>query len=68
YYPGWRAWVDDREVDVLRADSLFRAVALSGGAHRVRLLYDPASFKIGAGLFMLTALALVAWGVRRRKK
>ncbi len=68
YYPGWRAWVDDREVDVLRADSLFRAVELSAGAHRVRLLYDPASFKIGVGLFAVTVLALTAWGVRKRKK
>ncbi len=68
YYPGWRAWVDDREVEVLRADSLFRAVELSAGAHRVRLLYDPASFKLGVGLFAVTALALTAWGVRKRKR
>ena len=31
YYPGWRAWVNDREVEVLRADYLFRAVELPAG-------------------------------------
>jgi len=68
YYPGWRAWLDDREVDVLRADYLFRAVELPAGAHRVRLLYDPASFKMGVGLLAVTVVALVGSGVRSRKK
>ncbi len=68
YYPGWRAWVDDREVDVLRADYLFRAVELPAGAHRVRMLYDPPLFKIGVGLFALTGIALTAWGVWKKKR
>jgi hypothetical protein len=67
YYPGWRAWVDDQEVAVLRADFLFRAVEVPAGAHRVRLLYDPWSFKIGEGLFALTVMGLAAWGIRRWK-
>jgi hypothetical protein len=68
YYPGWRAWVNDREVSVLRANYLFRAVALDAGASRVRLLYDPLSFKTGAGIFAVTTLALIGWFVWRRKK
>jgi hypothetical protein len=67
FYPGWRAWVNDREVEVLRANYLFRAVEISAGAQRVRLLFDPLSFKVGAGLFLVTAVALVGWGVWRRK-
>ncbi len=67
YSPGWRAWVDDREVEVLRADYLFRAVELDSGAHRVRLLYDPPWFKIGVGLFGATVVGLAAWFVRTRR-
>ncbi len=67
YYPGWHAWVDDREVDVLRANYLFRAVELPAGAHRVRMLYDPASFKVGVGLFAVTMVALGAATLRRRE-
>jgi uncharacterized membrane protein YfhO len=67
FYPGWRAWVNDREVEVLRANYLFRAVEISAGAQRVRLLFDPLSFKVGAGLFLVTAVALVGWSVWRRK-
>ncbi len=80
YYPGWRAWVTDptpgpsperrgeREVEVLRANYLFRAIELPAGAHRVRFLYDPASFKLGAGLFALTLLMLIGWAARKKIK
>ncbi len=67
FYPGWRAWVNDREVEVLRANYLFRAVEISAGVQRVRLLFDPLPFKVGAGLFLVTIVALVGWGVWRRK-
>lgn len=50
------------EVPVLRANYLFRAIELPAGVHRVRWLYDPASFKIGAGLFAAAVIALIVWG------
>ncbi len=65
YYPGWRAWVDDRETPVQRVDYLFRAVEVPAGASRVRLLYDPPVFKIGLGLFGLTLVTLAAWGLAK---
>ena len=68
YYPGWRAWVDNQEVDVRRADFLFRAVEVPAGTHRVRLLYDPPWFKVGVGLFAVTMIALVAWGMSAWKR
>lgn len=64
FYPGWRAWVNDREVPVWRANYLFRALQVSAGAQRVRLLYDPLSFQIGVGLFAATLLGLLGWRVR----
>jgi uncharacterized membrane protein YfhO len=67
YYPGWRAWVDDKEVFVLRADFLFRAVQLSTGSHRVRLVYDPILFNIGAGLFALVATGLITLSLKSWK-
>jgi hypothetical protein len=68
YYPGWRAWVNDREVEILRANYLFRAVEIPAGAQRVRLLYDPASFKVGVGLCAITMLALIGWFVWQVRK
>jgi len=39
YYPGWRAWVDDQEVTLVRADYLLQALPLQSGQHRVELRY-----------------------------
>jgi len=67
WYPGWRGFVDDREVEVLRADYLYRAVELPGGAHRVRFQYDPGSFKLGLGLFGVTVASLVGFWIFKRR-
>jgi len=58
YFPGWRAFVDDVPVEVLRANGLFRAVALDPGRHRVSFRYEPASLRRG-GLLSLASLALL---------
>jgi hypothetical protein len=60
YDSGWRAFVDDREVPVLRADYLFRAVLLTPGTHRVRFVYDPLSFRVGVLISGITILVLIA--------
>lgn len=64
YYPGWRVFVDAREHKILRANYMFRAVALDRGPHIVRFVYDPLSFKIGgivscAAIFILVRYFLV---------
>ncbi len=55
HYPGWKATVDGADAPVLRANVLFRGVAVAAGTHRVRFWYDPLSVKLG---FSLSALAL----------
>jgi len=56
YYPGWRAYVDGKEKEILRANYAFRAVPLKSGQHTVLFKYDPLSFKMGL------AISLVTWG------
>jgi hypothetical protein len=65
FYPGWIAEEGDRRLEVLRADGLFRAVALSPGSHRVIFRYRPLSHLIGAavtGAALLILLFLVYQG------
>ena len=41
WYPWWRAEVDGRSADILKANVLFRAVAVMPGQHRVRFRFEP---------------------------
>lgn len=56
FYPGWTATVNDRPVPILRANGMFRAVAIPRGESRVVFRYAPVSFRLG--LFLM----LVAFG------
>jgi hypothetical protein len=61
YYPGWRATVDDRPVEVLRANYRFRAVPVNQGRHTVRLSFEPDSWRWGAASSLITLLGLICW-------
>ena len=64
WYPGWRARVDGVETPVVRADSLFRAVALDAGDHNVELYFESSSFERGALLSLgalVVIIVLFAW-------
>ena len=66
FFPGWRVWVDDRESEILRANGLFRAVAVSAGIHRVRFEYRPASLRLGAAISTAALILLCAIPVGAR--
>lgn len=71
WYPDWAATVDGRPSEILRADYLLRAVAVSAGRHRVEFHYrSPAVWRglvlslASLGLILIVLLAPLAW--RRR--
>jgi hypothetical protein len=67
YYHRWRAYVDEQETKLLRANYAFQAVQVPQGRHRIRLVYDDRAFYFGV---LLSAIGLVAclavWLVSRR--
>ncbi|HXS14521.1 MAG TPA: YfhO family protein, partial [Candidatus Saccharimonadales bacterium] len=69
YFPGWKAYVDGKPTQVLKADFTFRAVEVPSGVHRVRFVYQPSSFSLGLTLAIIS-LVLTLGGaviVTRRK-
>jgi hypothetical protein len=62
--PGWKAYVDDVEQPVLRANYAFRGVVLPEGEHRVVLLYRPSAFFIGLIISAGTLLSLMILGAK----
>ncbi len=60
YYPGWRAYVRGKETRILRADYDFRAVPVPEGVSAVRMVYEPASFRVGLFASMASLLGVAA--------
>ncbi len=60
YYPGWKAYVNDIEVEILRANYTFRAIIVPSGKSNVRFVYEPKSFKIGVYAAILGGLIILA--------
>ncbi|MCU0513594.1 MAG: YfhO family protein [Anaerolineae bacterium] len=58
-YPGWQATLDGVPVPILRAYSTLMAVPIPAGEHTLRLVYDPLSYRLGAGLSLVTWAGLV---------
>ncbi len=60
FFPGWRATVDGKHALIRPANYAFRAVAVPAGASTVEFTYDPASYRVGLFLSLLTLSALTA--------
>lgn len=60
YDDGWRAYLDDREVPMLRANGVERLVAVPAGLHVVRFSYAPFAVSLGLGISAVAALAWLA--------
>jgi len=65
--PAWRAWVDGRAVELLRANVAFRAVAVPAGRHTVEMRYRPATLRWGLAISLLAAAAGIAVVAGRRR-
>jgi hypothetical protein len=59
YDPNWHATVDGREVPVLRANQLFRAVYVQSGRHQIRFYYRQAGLRTGLGVSLAAIMLLV---------
>ena len=69
YYPGWRAYLEGKEAEILRANYAFRAVRVPEGKHRVEFVYRPRSFHAGlslTGFALLIGVVALFWHPRRR--
>ncbi len=63
FYPGWRAYVDGEEKEILRANLFFRGVPLLAGEHSVEFRYQPRSFTVGLAFSVITAAGLALWSI-----
>jgi len=74
YYPGWRAYIDNKITKIYRANLIFRALYLPSGNHIIRFEYLPASFLVGMivsiiiGVMLLFLLIFHLWQLKSLHK
>lgn len=59
YYPGWKAYVDDTEEPIYRANYTYRAAPVKKGTHLVEFVYEPFSFTLGILISGLGYICLI---------
>jgi hypothetical protein len=67
--PNWRAYVNGEQVEIYRANYLFRAVPIPAGESSVELRYEPPALRLGLAVTAFTAgaaLIALAWTLRHR--
>jgi Bacterial membrane protein YfhO len=47
YKRGWRAWIDEREVPIVRTNYVLRGLSVNSGRHVIRFLFRPFSYYLG---------------------
>jgi hypothetical protein len=69
WFPGWKAKVNDVEVEVLRADYNLRAVPVGVGTQEVEFWYESEELKVSLWITILCSLLLLTasgWSLRSR--
>jgi hypothetical protein len=58
--PGWSLTIDGAPAPIFRTNRLMRGAAVKAGRHTLIYRYDPASFRLGAGMSIAGLLAMIA--------
>jgi hypothetical protein len=66
-YPSWKAFVDNRPVEIIPINHAFQSIVLPQGVHSVRLEYQDRAFKVGAILSAIFCVIVSVSILFRRK-
>jgi hypothetical protein len=61
YKPAWKAYIDGKETEVLKADYVFRGVVVPAGTHTIEFRYESSAFEKGKSIAL--GLNVVVLGV-----
>lgn len=59
YSQGWKAYVDGQETKVLRADTMYMALALTKGEHKIRLEYHTPGLSTGVAVSLFGVICFI---------
>jgi hypothetical protein len=75
YYPkGWHATIDGKEVPILRANYVLRALEIPAGKHAIEFRFEPKPYVIGnkitlasSWILLLVVLGSLGWSFKKEK-
>jgi uncharacterized membrane protein YfhO len=63
YNRGWKAYIDDKEAEIIQTNYVLRGLSIPAGQHRIRFEFKPASYynsqKAAMGASAITWLVLI---------
>lgn len=73
YYPkGWHAFIDGKEVTILQADYVLRALEIPAGKHIIEFKFEPKPYIVGnkvtmasCWILLLVVLGSLGWSIRK---
>ena len=75
YDRGWKAYIDNKEVPIVRTDYVLRGLYIPAGNHNIRFEFKPASFyssktieTIASAIVWLLIIAAIFIGIKRNNK
>lgn len=68
FYPGWRAYVDGKEVPVYQGNYILRVIPLEKGRHDVVFRFVSTSFRLGAVISLVMLLGSICFVWRYCRK
>ena len=67
-YPGWRATLDDRPVELVPVDSVLQGIIIPAGLHTVQIKFWPGTFTVGLWLSVIGSLLCLVMMIGLRRK
>lgn len=56
YEKGWKAYIDETEVPIIRTNYALRGLSVPAGQHRIRFEFHPASFYTGKAIAQVAGI------------
>lgn len=59
YYPGWRAYIDGKEIKIYKTNGIFKGIYIKSGEHNILFKFTPQNFWIFFGVYIFGHLLII---------
>ena len=68
FYPGWQAYIDGEEADIIIFAEMFQAVKIAAGRQTITFKYEPLYLKILIPISLAAFISVLLYGLIQHKK